>query len=117
MTKEVMGDAFGPGAREPSPQDAVSALRASPPIALERLVAAQAAAITELSAALAGMLDEFGGYVIPAVDAAITAMQNLGKDRWSLQAHFAQGIEARSAETAGLDPKGESPVAREGDAP
>lgn len=37
--------------------------------------------------ALAAMLDTFGGYSgVPACDEAITAMQALGLDRWSMQA-------------------------------
>jgi hypothetical protein len=35
--------------------------------------------------ALAGLLDTFGGYPIPECDAAITVMQSLGLDRWSMQ--------------------------------
>lgn len=38
--------------------------------------------------ALSGMLDSFGGYSIPEVDAAITAMQDLGLDRWSMQSQM-----------------------------
>lgn len=38
--------------------------------------------------ALAGMLDSFGGYVTPEVDAAITVMQAHGRDRWSMQAQM-----------------------------
>ena len=42
----------------------------------------------QLSDALAGMLDAFGGYVCPEVDAAITSMQRLGRDRWSMDAQM-----------------------------
>ena len=37
---------------------------------------------------LAGMLDTFGGYQCPEVDAAITAMQGACIDRWSMQAQM-----------------------------
>lgn len=46
-----------------------------------------------LKDALARMLDSFGGYVTPEVDAAISAMQAIGVDRWSMQAQ----IDARDA--------------------
>jgi hypothetical protein len=36
--------------------------------------------------ALSDVLDAFGGYATPEMDAAITAMQALGLDRWSMQA-------------------------------
>lgn len=39
-----------------------------------------------LSGALAGMLDVWSGYPTPECDAAITAMQYIGIDRWSAQA-------------------------------
>lgn len=42
--------------------------------------------IDALAKALAGMLDSFGGYSTRECDAAITVMQNLGLDRWSMQA-------------------------------
>lgn len=42
----------------------------------------------ELVEALAGLLAAFGGYCIPEVDAAILAMQKIGKDRWSMQAQM-----------------------------
>jgi len=38
--------------------------------------------------ALAGMLDSFGGYMTPEVDAAISVMQAAGKDRWSMVAQM-----------------------------
>lgn len=44
--------------------------------------------IERLHAALAGMLDAFGGYVIPEVDTAIAAMQVAGLDRWSMQSQM-----------------------------
>jgi hypothetical protein len=34
---------------------------------------------------IAGVLDAFGGYATPEMDAAITVMQQLGLDRWSMQ--------------------------------
>lgn len=39
-----------------------------------------------LSGALAGMLDAWSGYPTPECDAAISAMQYIGIDRWSAQA-------------------------------
>lgn len=45
-------------------------------------------ATPDLIRALAGMLDSFGGYVTPEVDAAITAMQKCGIDRWSMDAQM-----------------------------
>lgn len=44
--------------------------------------------IDRLHAALAGMLDAFGGYCTKEVDAAISAMQIAGLDRWSMQAQI-----------------------------
>ncbi len=41
-----------------------------------------------LADALAGMLDAFGGYVCPEVDDAISAMQAIGRDRWSMNAQM-----------------------------
>jgi len=41
-----------------------------------------------LGDALAGMLDAFGGYMLPEVDAGITAMQSIGVDRWSANAQM-----------------------------
>lgn len=41
-----------------------------------------------LANALAGMLDAFGGYVCPEVDDAISAMQKIGRDRWSMDAQM-----------------------------
>lgn len=38
--------------------------------------------------ALALMLDDFGGYECPAVDAGINAMEIAGKDRWSMDAQM-----------------------------
>lgn len=38
----------------------------------------------ELRKALEGMLDMFIGYSCPQLDAAITAMQRIGRDRWSM---------------------------------
>lgn len=44
------------------------------------------AAAPKLKDALAAMLDFWGGYECPEVDAAITVMQEIGEDRWSMQA-------------------------------
>jgi hypothetical protein len=41
-----------------------------------------------LADALAGVLDLFGGYCCPEIDAAILAMQEAGYDRWSMQAQI-----------------------------
>lgn len=46
------------------------------------------AAAPDLKQALAAMLDLWGGYECPEVDAAITVMQSLGEDRWSMQAQM-----------------------------
>jgi hypothetical protein len=45
-------------------------------------------AAPKLKAALAAMLDFWGGYECPQVDAAIAVMQELGEDRWSMQAQM-----------------------------
>lgn len=47
------------------------------------------AAAPDLKQAIAGLLDTFGGYNCPEVDAAITAMQKVGEDRWSMQSQMA----------------------------
>jgi hypothetical protein len=41
-----------------------------------------------LKDALAAMLDYWGGYECPEVDAAIAVMQEIGEDRWSMQAQM-----------------------------
>jgi hypothetical protein len=41
-----------------------------------------------LADALAGMLDAFGGYFCSEVDAAISAMEAIGRDRWSMDAQM-----------------------------
>ena len=46
------------------------------------------AAAPKLKDALAAMLDFWGGYECPEVDAAIAVMQELGEDRWSMQAQM-----------------------------
>lgn len=63
----------------------------------EEEVAANArliAAAPKLKDALAAMLDFWGGYECPEVDAAIAVMQEIGEDRWSMQAQ----MEAAKAE-------------------
>lgn len=52
------------------------------------------AAAPKLKEALAAMLDFWGGYECPEVDAAIAVMQEIGEDRWSMQAQ----MEAAKAE-------------------
>ncbi len=44
------------------------------------------AEVKVLSGALAGMLDIWSGYPTPECDAAISAMQYIGVDRWSARA-------------------------------
>ncbi len=44
--------------------------------------------VRELEEGLAGMLDNFVGYCCPEVDAAISVMQKVGVDRWSMQAQM-----------------------------
>jgi hypothetical protein len=46
------------------------------------------AAAPKLKDALAAMLDFWGGYECPEVDAAIAVMQEIGEDRWSMQAQM-----------------------------
>lgn len=46
------------------------------------------AAAPKLKGALAAMLDYWGGYECPEVDAAIAVMQEIGEDRWSMQAQM-----------------------------
>lgn len=46
------------------------------------------AASPTMKDALAGLLDLFGGYNCPEVDAAIAVMQEIGEDRWSMQARM-----------------------------
>lgn len=52
------------------------------------------AAAPKLKDALTAMLDYWGGYECPEVDAAIAVMQELGEDRWSMEAQ----MEAAKAE-------------------
>lgn len=52
--------------------------------AMARLIVAA----PKLKDALAAMLDFWGGYECPEVDAAIAVMQELGEDRWSMQAQM-----------------------------
>ena len=54
------------------------------------------AAAPKLKDALAAMLDFWGGYECPEVDAAIAVMQEIGEDRWSMQAQ----IDAAAKQTA-----------------
>lgn len=46
------------------------------------------AAAPKLKDALAAMLDLWSGYECPEVDAAIAVMQEIGEDRWSMQAQM-----------------------------
>lgn len=46
------------------------------------------AAAPKLKDALAAMLDFWGGYECPEVDTAIAVMQEIGEDRWSMQARM-----------------------------
>ena len=56
-----------------------------------------------LSNALAGMLDVWSGYPMPECDAAISAMQLVGIDRWSAQAALGSDITSDDLiEAAGL---------------
>lgn len=44
--------------------------------------------VRELEEGVAGMLDIFVGYCCPEVDAAISVMQKVGVDRWSMKAQM-----------------------------
>jgi hypothetical protein len=60
------------------------------------------AATPKLKEALAAMLDFWGGYECPEVDAAIAVMQEIGEDRWSMQAQMeASRAEGRTEPKAG----------------
>lgn len=57
------------------------------------------AASQRMKAAIEGLLDAFGGYVCPEVDAGIAVMQEIGVDRWSMQARLEATAE-KAAEPA-----------------
>jgi len=65
--------------------------KAARDVARELNAAPQAQALAD---ALAGMLDAFGGYVCPEVDDAISAMQAIGRDRWSMDAQMKAEVQS-----------------------
>lgn len=57
----------------------------------------------DMKAAITGLLDQFGGYVCPEIDAAITVMQKIGADRWSMQAQIEAEEERRRLENEEME--------------